>query len=629
MQFRAGQLSLYLTKWQKITSDQHILDIVSGDKIDFIHMPPKQIFCPPNSICKDHFSLAMKEIMSLLTKGVIVRSKHESGEFISPIFTVPKPDGNVRLILNLKRFNESVQYAHFKMETIHSIINLVTPGCWMASLDLKDAYYSVKIHPKYQKFLKFKFEGQLYQYTTYANGLSSCPRKFTKLLKPPLSKLRLQNHIVSAYIDDLYLQSATYQGCVQTVVDTFILFDDLGFVIHPDKSQFTPKQQLTFLGFVIDSVTMRVFLTDSKRHKVYDQVNKMYQTKNALSIEYVAQIIGYIVSSLPGVQFGALYYRWLEMEKAMALKLNKGNFKAMMSLSDHAKIELKWWLDNILTCYRNIVHAPITAIVYSDASLLGWGAAMNGTSTGGRWSAQEATHHINYLELLAAFLALKVFRLNLSDRHVKVMIDNTAAVCIINNMGTCRSKDCHLITVKIWEFCIEHNIWLTAAHLPGSTNVIADSESRNFCNLDTEWMLNPTTLRKALSSLDFEPEIDLFASRLNKQFSVFCSYRPDPDAKFINAFSICWSGINFYCFPPFSCVLQTLQKIRQEKARGVMVVPKWPSQSWYPILSSMIVHAPVVLNPSPNHLSLPGFPGRKHPLYNKMTILVCLLSGKN
>ena len=269
------------------------------------------------------------------------------------------------------------------METIHSIISLVTPGCWMASLDLKDAYYSVKIHPKYQKFLKFKFEGQLYQYTTYANGLSSCPLKFTKLLKPPLSKLRLQNHIVSAYIDDLYLQSATYQGCVQTVVDTFILFDDLGFVIHPDKSQFTPKQQLTFLGFVIDSVTMRVFLTDSKRHKVYDQVNKMYQTKNALSIEYVAQIIGYIVSSLPGVQFGALYYRWLEMDKAMALKLNKGNFKAMMSLSDHAKIELKWWLDNILTCYRNIVHAPITAIVYSDASLLGWGAAMNGTSTGG------------------------------------------------------------------------------------------------------------------------------------------------------------------------------------------------------------------------------------------------------
>jgi len=142
-------------------------------------------------------------------------------------------------------------------------------------------------------------------------------------------------------------------------------FDDLGFVIHPDKSQFIPKQQLTFLGFVIDSVTMRVFLTDSKRHKVYDQVNKMYQTKNALSIEYVAQIIGYIVSSLPGVQFGALYYRWLEMEKAMALKLNKGNFKAMMSLSDHAKIELKWWLDSILTCYRNIVHAPITAVVYS------------------------------------------------------------------------------------------------------------------------------------------------------------------------------------------------------------------------------------------------------------------------
>eukprot|EP00794_Sanderia_malayensis_P010704 gene10704-11849_t len=314
------------------------------------------------------------------------------------------------------------------METIHSILNLVTPHCWMASIDLKDAYYSVKIHESYQKYLKFKFEGQLFQYTTYANGLSSCPRRFTKLLKPPLSELRLMNHIVSAYIDDLYLQGASFEGCVHTVVDTITLFDNLGFVIHPEKSQFIPKQQVTFFGFVIDSITMRVYLTDTRRQKLSDHVNKICQTTNDLSIEHIAQIIGYIVSSLPAVQYGALYYRWLEKDKTLALKLNKGNFKAMMSLSDKARNELQWWSNNITTCYNNIVHAPITATVYSDASLKGWGAAMNDTSTGGQWSDQESTHHINYLELLAAFHALKVYQLNLSDQHIKIMIDNTAAV---------------------------------------------------------------------------------------------------------------------------------------------------------------------------------------------------------
>ena len=261
-----------------------------------------------------------------------------------------------------------------------------------------------------------------------------------------------------------------------------------------------------------------------------------------------------------------------------------------MSLSNKAINELQWWSANIPTCYNNIVYAPITATVYSDASLKSWGAAMNDTSTGGQWSDKESTHHINYLGLLAALHALKVYQLNFSDQHIKIMIDNTAAVGIINNMGTCRSDDCHTIAVKIWQFCAENNIWLTAAHLPGSTNVTADSESRIFKNLYMEWMLNPKTLTRALSVLNFQPKIDLFASRLNRQFPVFCAYKPDPDAKYRNTFSICWSGLDFYCFPPFSCILKTLQKIRQEKACGVMVVPKWPTQSWYPILSSMIVN---------------------------------------
>ena len=98
------------------------------------------------------------------------------------------------------------------------------------------------------------------------------------------------------------------------------------------------------------------------------------------------------------------YYRWLEKDKKHALKVNKGNFTALMSLPDRAKTELQWWSNNITTGYNYIVHALMSATVYSDASLKGWGAAMNYSPTGGIWSHQESTHHINYLELLAAFL---------------------------------------------------------------------------------------------------------------------------------------------------------------------------------------------------------------------------------
>ena len=69
----------------------------------------------------------------------------------------------------------------------------------MASVDIKDAYYSVPIAAEDQKFLKFMFEGQLYQFTCLPNGLFPGPRKFTKLLKPPLATLREAGHILGAY----------------------------------------------------------------------------------------------------------------------------------------------------------------------------------------------------------------------------------------------------------------------------------------------------------------------------------------------------------------------------------------------------------------------------------------------
>ena len=151
--FKGGQLSSFCHKWERLTSDASILQIISGNRIEFHSDPPSQVSHPPNSIPRDQMSLVDKEIKSLQDKGVVGSSNHEPGEFISPMFTVPKKDGNVRLILNLKHLNLFIKNSHFKMDTIHNILKLVTPNCWMVSLDLKDAYYSVKIHSVFRSIL--------------------------------------------------------------------------------------------------------------------------------------------------------------------------------------------------------------------------------------------------------------------------------------------------------------------------------------------------------------------------------------------------------------------------------------------------------------------------------------------
>ena len=169
-----------------------------------------------------------------------------------------KKDGSYRMILNLKDMNQLIQKTHFKMETLISAISLMKENCYFASLDLKDAYFSVNIRKEHRKFFRFRYKGTLYEFTSLPQGYKESPRIFTKLLKPILGFLRSQGHNLVAYIDDTFLQGDTKEECSDNVKETGKLLDELGYTIHPVKSVFEPRQQITFLGFVLDSRTMTV-----------------------------------------------------------------------------------------------------------------------------------------------------------------------------------------------------------------------------------------------------------------------------------------------------------------------------------------------------------------------------------
>ena len=205
------------------------------------------------------------------------------------------------------------------------------------------------------------------------------------------------------------------------------------------------------------------------------------------------------------------------------------------------------------------------------------------------------------------------------------MIDNSAAVHMINNMGTVKSKKCNILVNKIWNWAICKDIWLSAAHLPGKQNVLADKASRESIS-SGEWMLNKGKFALIMRHFNFKPEIDLFASRNNYQISLYVSYLPDPYAIAIDAFSVNWNSYKFYAFPPFSLINKVIQKIQSEGGTGILVVSVWPTQTWFPKYISMLTAPPLVLKHSKSLLSMPESPGELHPLYRKMSLLVGLLS---
>lgn len=611
--------------WKELTSDHEVLSTVSGLKIEFEEPPePSNAESMNCSFSADENKFIKSEITRLLKKGVIKQSYHVAGEFISPIFLIPKPGGSFRLILNLKKLNSYKPYIHFKMDTISSVLKLVTKNCFMAKIDIKDAYYSVHIDDEYKKFLKFYYDGVLYQFTCLPNGLCSGPRKFTKLLKPPLAVLRSSQCLVSGYIDDLITMHKSDNGCFVNIKRIVSLLGELGFYVHPDKSHFLPTQTLEYLGSIIDSVNMRVYLTDSKKKRTKEYCQKLLSATHKVSLREIAKLLGIFSSSFHAVLFGKLHYRDLERLKIDSLRKNYGNFDSYTTLSANAIADIQWWCDNITSSYSPISFGNPTMTISTDASKLGWGAVCSNSQTGGLFSEVESEQHINVLELKAIHFGLRSLCDSVFNTHIKVLCDNTTTVHCITNMGSCRSIPCDIAVKHIWDWAIRHDNWLTISHIPGILNVEADVESRKHV-IKTEWKLSEKIFLDIVSHFQFFPDIDLFASRINTQLATFGSYRPDPCATHVNAFTINWHGQKVYCFPPFACVGAVVQKAIQDKIEGLIVVPNWPNQLWYPLLLQVAVTNPYVILPSREQLFLPNQPSLLHPLHKNLGLLAVLI----
>jgi len=119
------------------------------------------------------------------------------------------------------------------------------------------------------------------------------------------------------------------------------------------------------------------------------------------------------------------------------------------------------------------------------------------------------------------------------------------------------------------------------------------------------------------------PEIDMFATRLNKQLERYVSWAPDPGSIAIDAMSTSWRNKYIYIFPPFSMYWPIIKKIQQEAEKALIIAPMWPTETWFPTLLRLAIKTLLIFNSS--NLRLPGT-NHKHPLSPKMKLMAILCS---
>lgn len=606
-----------MPNWEKITQDKNILQWVTGYKISFSKFPVQK------QAPKQNFSQKfLKSITELKKLGAIKKSNPCKHQYVSSYFIRKKPNGKQRFILNLKGLNTFINCPHFKLEDFRSVKNIISKDCYMANIDLKDAYFLLPIHQRYRKFLKFKYNNQLYEFTCMPFGLSIAPFIFTKIFKPIMNHLRSLGFLSVLYLDDILLFGKNKQDCYNNVNYTINLLTSLGFLINNEKSLFEPTQEIKFLGFMFNSSNMTISIPPEKSEKILNTI-KSTKNKKTMRIRDFARFIGTLVSICPAVPYGWAHIKNFEHCKYKALKQCSGNYDHTLKINKDLHDDFSWWIANLPSSELSLVETPYVLTIFTDASNSGWGASCKNKSTWGFWNSSEKQYHINYLELLAAFNGIKSFAKNHSNCNIILRIDNITAISYINRMGGIRFPHLNDITQQIWKWCESRKIIIFASYVNTRENVIADWASRQKPT-ESEYSLSQTAFQK-ITNIFGIPQIDLFASYQNKKCQIFVSWHPDPQSSFIDAFTLNWGNFFFYAFPPFSLLPRVLKKIKAEKAKGIVVYPLWKTQPWFPVLENLQITKPINFYSDKSLLLSPY--RQPHPLWKSLILGASVLSG--
>ncbi|XP_072384478.1 uncharacterized protein [Diabrotica undecimpunctata] len=181
--------------------------------IPLVKKPKQTVVASEDKRSTKEVKIITNIINKLMLSSAISIVDHTDDQYISKVFTIPKSDGSYRLILNLKKFNKFVENVHFKIEDNKVVVRLISQGCFMSKIDLKDAYHLIPVQKSHRKYLRFIFKGTLYEYNCLPFGLSCAPRIFTKILKPIVGILREKGVLLTVYLDDFLILGKSYKEC--------------------------------------------------------------------------------------------------------------------------------------------------------------------------------------------------------------------------------------------------------------------------------------------------------------------------------------------------------------------------------------------------------------------------------
>ena len=589
MMFRAASLSRHLERWRDIGAAHFVLDwLENGVKVFDQDVKIDNFSLPNHDLKPIEKQFLISEIRCLEKCGAIDHVEY-SPKCISPIGVVPKKKGTFRIITDLRRLNESFQPPKFSNEGIEDVIQMVKADDLAATLDLKNGFMHVPIHPDNRTFFGFHFMGKNYVWNVLPFGFNGSPYYFNKVVRAMVSYIRELGVRIVAYVDDILVLSSSCTAERDTAAVIRIL-KSLGWYINWDKSRVEPSCIVEYIGYRIDLAgdLPHISIPRQRIVKLKRDIQRAL-IGSQIKVKWLARIAGQCISMTRAVVPGKLLLRNVYRDIS-----TKSSWSDSIILSDACKRDLNWWLFSI-GHWNGIVVTPkqIQAQIKTDASGSGWGAVYGSLEASGHWTPSICKESINYKELLAVHCAVSSFGQHLRGLNVQVLSDNITTVAYINHLGGPCKKISDLME-SLWLTAKELNITLTARHYAGKINVEADRLSRLAPN--QEWSLN-TKIFHFIDDAWGPHSIDRFASFTTALLPRYNSRYWDPSAEAVDGLAQDWSNENNFCNPPWRMLSDVVEKIAREAVTATVIAPMWRGRHWCQELLKMSIRPPI---PIPN-----------------------------
>ncbi|XP_065195395.1 uncharacterized protein LOC135826722 [Sycon ciliatum] len=521
----------------------------------------------------------MEAIVSLLSAKCIEKTTADKISICSPLGVVEQK--KLRLILDLRYLNKHLMAPRFKYEDISTLRTMFETGEYFFSFDLKSAYHHIDIDPRYHKYLGFKWRGELYTFTVLPFGLCTAPHVFTKITRDLVHWWRRNGHKLFMYLDDGAgaESSQTAASKLADIVRADILKS--GFILS-EKSRFTPSQQGDMLGFHVDLAQGTIKVTVARVEKL----SHLLTTTNLdhATAREVAKIAGSIISMSPA--FGTVTR--LQTRAMYEAISTAASWEEIVHATPQLRNEITFWSESFHKFHGRPLRPLVAAsavLTWSDASETGWGGysvSKLGTCVARGPLPPEVRETSSTLrELIAVRYVILSLLPVLSGCEVIHRSDNQAAVAIIAS----GSKHPHLHdeALALFRICIRQGITFRAEWIPREENERADFFSK--VKDQDDWQLAPDVF--LMLDRKWGPHtIDRFATPQNAQMQRFCSRWWSPGCTSVDAFSVSWNDENNWIEPPIHLIGRTIRHMQACHADGTLILPFWPSATWWPLLWS-------------------------------------------